>query len=102
MSNFPSWVLDIECGSHIFTNVEELRRIRTLAKGEVDLRVGNGAKVVALALGTYVLTLPLGLILELNNFYFVSSIFRNIICISCLDQENFNIIIYNKSCTIFF
>ncbi|KAK8986242.1 hypothetical protein V6N11_013736 [Hibiscus sabdariffa] len=31
---------------------------RNLAKGDVDLRVGNGARVVALAVGTYVLSLP--------------------------------------------
>ncbi|GAU49783.1 hypothetical protein TSUD_369070 [Trifolium subterraneum] len=35
-----------------------------MAKGEVDLRVGNGAKVAALAVGTYVLTLPSGLIIQ--------------------------------------
>ncbi|XP_058784557.1 uncharacterized protein LOC131659370 [Vicia villosa] len=54
---------DIGCSSHICTNVEELKRSRELAKGEVDLRVGNGAKVVALAIGTYVLTLPSDLII---------------------------------------
>ncbi|KAK8978738.1 hypothetical protein V6N11_001744 [Hibiscus sabdariffa] len=31
---------------------------RNLAKGDVDLRVGNGARVAALAVGTYVLSLP--------------------------------------------
>ena len=29
-----------------------------LAKGEVDLRVGNGARVAALAVGVYDFTLP--------------------------------------------
>ncbi|KAK8669902.1 hypothetical protein V6N13_104670 [Hibiscus sabdariffa] len=33
---------------------------RNLAKGDVDLRVGNGARVAALAVGTYVLSLPSG------------------------------------------
>ncbi|KAK8600794.1 hypothetical protein V6N12_050642 [Hibiscus sabdariffa] len=31
---------------------------RNLAKGDVDLRVGNGARVAALPIGTYVLSLP--------------------------------------------
>ncbi|KAI5435338.1 hypothetical protein KIW84_021951 [Lathyrus oleraceus] len=61
LSTFASWVLDIGCGSHICTNVQGLKRSRYLAKGEVDLRVSNGAKVVALAVGTYVLTLPSGI-----------------------------------------
>ncbi|KAI5405545.1 hypothetical protein KIW84_052365 [Lathyrus oleraceus] len=58
LSTYASWVLDTGCGSHICTNVQGLKRSRDLAKGEVDLRVGNGAKVAALAVGTYVLTLP--------------------------------------------
>ena len=45
------WVLDIGCGSHICTNVWGLRDNRQLNKGESDLRVGNGVRVVALAIG---------------------------------------------------
>ena len=35
---------------------------RSLAKGEVYLCVGNGARVAALAVGTYDLSLPSGLV----------------------------------------
>ena len=45
-----SWVLDTGCGSRICSNVQGLRNRKTLAKGEVDLRVGNGARVAALAI----------------------------------------------------
>ncbi|KAI5404436.1 hypothetical protein KIW84_051561 [Lathyrus oleraceus] len=58
LSTSASWILDTGCGSHICTNVQGLKRSRDLAKDEVDLQVSNGAKVVALAIGTYVLTLP--------------------------------------------
>ncbi|KAK8594308.1 hypothetical protein V6N13_126117 [Hibiscus sabdariffa] len=61
MSTSPSWVLDTGCGSHICTSVQGLHMRRTLAKGDVDLRVGNGARVAALAVGTYVLALPSGM-----------------------------------------
>ncbi|XP_058733051.1 uncharacterized protein LOC131604637 [Vicia villosa] len=54
-----------------------LQRSRELEKGEVDPRVGNGAKVAALAIGTYVLTLPSGLIIHLENCYYVPAISRN-------------------------
>jgi hypothetical protein len=50
-----------------------------LAKGEVDLRVGNGAKAAALVVGTYVLTLPSGLLLNLEKCYYIPAISRNII-----------------------
>ncbi|KAK8559961.1 hypothetical protein V6N12_012772 [Hibiscus sabdariffa] len=58
MSTSSSWVLDTGCGSHICTSVQVLHMRRNLAKGDVDLRVGNGARVAALAVGTYVLSLP--------------------------------------------
>ena len=57
LSTSTSWVLDTGCGSHICINVHELQGSRALTKGEVDLRVGNGAKVAALAVGTYRLSL---------------------------------------------
>ncbi|KAK8562192.1 hypothetical protein V6N12_049239 [Hibiscus sabdariffa] len=60
MSTSSSWVLDTGCGSHICTSVQGLHTRRSLAKGDVDLRVGNGARVAALAVGTYVLSLPSG------------------------------------------
>ncbi|KAL4304477.1 hypothetical protein GQ457_10G009610 [Hibiscus cannabinus] len=58
MSTSTSWVLDTDCGSHICTFVHGLHMRRNLAKGDVDLRVGNRARVVALVVGTYVLSLP--------------------------------------------
>ena len=53
LSTSDSWVLDTGSISHIRTNVQGLKRSRILAKGEVDLRVRNGARVDALAVGTY-------------------------------------------------
>ena len=44
MSISNSWVLDTACGSHIYSNVQGLRNRRTLARSEVDLRVGKWSK----------------------------------------------------------
>ena len=44
-----------------------LKNSRKLMKGESDLRVGNGASVAAIAIGTYVLNLPSGLFLNFDN-----------------------------------
>ena len=101
LSIFDSWVLDIGSGSHICTNVQGLKGSRYLARGEVDLRVGNGARVAALVVGTYELTLPSGLILNLENCYYVHTICRNIISISCLDKKGFEFIIRNNKCSIY-
>ncbi|KAK9008737.1 hypothetical protein V6N11_075620 [Hibiscus sabdariffa] len=40
---------DTGCGSHICTSVQGLHTRRNLAKGDIDIRVGNGARVAALA-----------------------------------------------------
>ena len=58
ISNNNQWVLDTSCSSHICINVQGLRNSRQLNKGQLDLLVGNGARVAALAIGTYFLTLP--------------------------------------------
>jgi len=64
MSTSTSWILDTGCGSHICTDVQGLRTSRALTKGEVDLQVGIAAKTASLAVGTYVLTLPSGLLIQ--------------------------------------
>ena len=48
LSISSSWVLDTGCASHICTNVQALTNSRALTKGEVDLRVGNRARVAVL------------------------------------------------------
>ena len=101
ISNLSSWVVDTGCGSHICGNVQGLRSRRALAKGEVDLRVGNGARVVALEVETYDLALPSGLVIELSNCYYVPVICRNIFSIPCLDKDGFRFIISNNEMSIF-
>ena len=90
-----SWVLDTGCGSHIISNVQGLRNRRRLQKGEIDLHVGNGARVVALAIEDYSLPLPSGLVLELYNCYFVPSITKYLISISVLNLEGYDFVIKN-------
>ncbi|XP_071933635.1 uncharacterized protein [Coffea arabica] len=47
--------------------INSLKDSRQLGKNEITLRIGNGAKVATLAVGTYYIALPSGLILELSN-----------------------------------
>ncbi|OAP03954.1 hypothetical protein AXX17_AT3G36890 [Arabidopsis thaliana] len=88
-SGSTPWVLDTGCGAHICVNVHGLNNSRTLEEGQVDLRVANGAKVSALAVGTYSLSLPSCMVLELKNCYYVPAINKNIISVSCLDMEGY-------------
>ncbi|KAG8651798.1 hypothetical protein MANES_06G022851v8 [Manihot esculenta] len=87
LSISTSWVLDTGCGSHNCTNVKGLKMSRKLKKGDVDLLVGNEARVAALAVGIYELVLP-------------NELFRNIISVYVLDDEGFSFLIKNKKCSI--
>ena len=68
----------------------------------MDLRVGNGARVATLAIGTYYLSLPSGLVLELDNCYYVPAMSTNNISISCLDMVRFSFIIKTNTCSIYY
>jgi hypothetical protein len=64
-------------------------------------RVGNGAKTATLADGTYVLTLPSGLLIQLENYYYLPIINRNIIFVSYLVKFGFSFLIKDKCCYIY-
>ena len=94
------WELDTGCGSHICTDTQGLRDNRKLTKGESDLRVGNGARVVAVAIGTYALNLPSGFCLYLDNCLCVLALSKNIISVSCLNNKGFHLKFCDNSCHI--
>ena len=100
-SSVNSWVFDTGPVAHICNSMQSLTRIRNIARGEMDLRVGNKARVAALAVGTLPLLLPSGFIMELNNCYYVPAMSRNIISASCLMAEGYKFIIENNGCSIF-
>ncbi|KAK9671652.1 hypothetical protein RND81_12G045300 [Saponaria officinalis] len=50
LATSASWVFDTGCGTHIICNVQGLKRSIILEKREVDLGVGNEARVDALAM----------------------------------------------------
>ena len=47
-----SWVFDTVSVVHICNSMQGLVRTRHVAQGEIDIRVGNKARVVALEVGT--------------------------------------------------
>jgi hypothetical protein len=80
--------------------MQELTRSRSVARGEVDFRMGNSARVAALSVGMMQLHLPSGFIMELNNCYFVPSLGRNIISPSCLMMDGYSFLSENNGCVI--
>ena len=48
-----SWVLDSGSSAYLCTSMQDLEESRRLRDGEMILRIGNGARVAAVAMGTY-------------------------------------------------
>jgi hypothetical protein len=94
VSSSHSWVFDTESMIHTCKSLQGLSLTRRFAKGELDVRVSNVAKVAVIAVGTFHLPLPLGLVLKLN---------KSIISSSCLEEvDGYEIIIKNKYCSIYY
>jgi GAG-pre-integrase domain len=81
--------------------METLKNRRKLRNKKIQLPVGNDAQVVAVTVESIELCLPSGLIMELENVYFVPSISKNIISISCQEINGFSFIIKDNDCSIY-
>ena len=82
-------MFDTGCGSHICNDLQGLRKIKRLKQGDLELHVGNGERVAVKAVGEYVLLLPSGLELVLNNVHFIPSLTRNIVSVTALREQGF-------------
>ena len=96
-----SWVYDTGSVVHICNSMQGLSRTRNVARGEVDIRAGNKARVAALAVGTMQLNLPSGFVMELDNCYYVPALRRNIISTSCLMRQGYEFSIKDNGCSIY-
>ena len=82
VSSASSWVLDSGSSAHLCTSMQGLEESRRLRDGDMILRIENGARVAAVAVGTYLLRLSLGLNLVLRDYYYVPTASRNLISVS--------------------
>ena len=82
--------------------MQDLEEVRGLREGEITLRIGNRARVIAVAIGTYPLCLPLGYKLLLKDYYCVSIASRNLIFISVLAHDNYNFYFNKDMYVIYF
>ena len=64
------------------------------------MRVGNGSKVDAIAVGMLPLHLTSGLVLDLNNYYLVPTLSMNSISGSCLMRDGYSFKLENNGCSI--
>ncbi|KAJ9544716.1 hypothetical protein OSB04_024423 [Centaurea solstitialis] len=88
ITSYESWVLDTGSGNHICNHLQGFKRREMLGKDRSNLRVGEGQMLVAESIGSYSLSLPSGLVLELENCYYVPRMIKNVISFDLLvDQD---------------
>jgi hypothetical protein len=80
LSSSDSCIFDTGSMIHTCKSLWGLSFSRRFTKSELDVCVGNGSKVAAIVVSTYHLPLPSGLVLELNNCYYILALCKNIIC----------------------
>jgi hypothetical protein len=103
VSSSDSWVFDTGSMTHTCKSLQGLSLSRRFAKDELDVHVTNEAKVAAIAVDTFHLSLLSGLVLELNNCYCIPTLCKNIISSSCMEElDSYEIIIKNKCYSIYY
>ena len=95
-----SWVLDSSLSAHICTSMQGLIESRRLRKGDMILRIGNGAKVAAETIDIYPLRLSCGVRLDLKDCYYVPVASQNLIFMHVLAPEDFEICFNKDFCSI--
>ncbi|KAJ9556184.1 hypothetical protein OSB04_010798 [Centaurea solstitialis] len=76
-------------GNHICNHLQGFTRRETLRKDRSNLRVGEGTPLIDEAVGSYSLSLPSGLVLELENCYYVPKMIKNVMSFDLLVDQGF-------------
>ncbi|KAJ9545146.1 hypothetical protein OSB04_024853 [Centaurea solstitialis] len=89
ITSYESWVIDTGSGNHICNHLQGFTRRKNLRKDRSNLRVGEGTPLIAEAVGSYSLSLPSGLVLELKNCYYVPKMIKNVMSFDLLVDQGF-------------
>ncbi|KAJ9535212.1 hypothetical protein OSB04_un001707 [Centaurea solstitialis] len=89
ITSYESWVIDTGSGNHICNHLQGFTRRKTLRKDRSNLRVGEGTQLIAEAVGSYSLSLPSGLVLELDNCYYIPNMIKNVLSFDLLVDQGF-------------
>jgi hypothetical protein len=76
--------------------------MRTLPRGERTIRVANGEEVEVEAIGELLLEISNDFTLYLHDVLYVPFMRRNLISVSCLDDDGFDCLFGKKQCLIIF
>jgi len=96
-----TWIFDLGASQNVCNSLQGLVGSRRLKKGEMVLRVGNGTRISAKAIGTYLFKLPSGEVLELKDFLYFPACIKNLISISMLLRYGYSVMFDKLSCSLY-
>jgi hypothetical protein len=85
-----TWWIDSGATVHVTNSLQGFCTRRILQRGERRLRVANGVEVEVEAIGELPLELNNSFILHLQNVLYVPPLSRNLISVSCLEEDGFD------------
>jgi hypothetical protein len=85
-----NWWIDSGAIIHVANSLQESQMRRTLRRGERSIRVANDVEAEVEAIGELPLELNNDFILRLHNVLYVPSLSRNLISVSCLDDDGYD------------
>jgi hypothetical protein len=97
-----TWWIDSGATIHVTNSLQGFHTRQTLQRGERSIRVTNGVEAEVEAIGELPLKLNNVFILRLHNVLYVPSLSRNLISISCFDDDGFDCQFGNRQCLILF
>ena len=93
------WIVDSGATNHVCSSLQMLSYSRELADRDVTMRVGNGQVISAKVVGVTRLNFR-NKFLVLNNLFFIPGFGRNLISVSMLHEQLFNISFINNEIVI--
>jgi hypothetical protein len=96
------WWIELGTTIHIANSLQGFHMRRTLQRGERSIRVANGVEAEVEAIGELPLELNDGFVLKLTDVLYVPSLCKNLIGVSCLNDDGFYCYFDNGQCKIMF
>ena len=90
-----TWCVDTGATNHVCNSLQGFQETRRLAKGEIDLLMGDTSRVAAVAVGVVTLHFEGGKFLVLDDCLYVPRVRRNLVSVFCLSCNGYSSV-FNK------
>ena len=87
--------MDTGVTNHVCNSLQGFQEIRQLAKGEIDLLMGDTSRMAVVAVGVVTLHFEGGKFLVLDDCLYVPGVKRNLVSVSCLSCNGYSSV-FNK------